>query len=151
PFDTLFTHHVGHLHCCAFSALTLCSILTGVVRADGPRTLCTGDTCTSIGQLVGANQSALESMNPGMKCNGALTPGDVMCTKWYTPACTLNQTATSTTCDVLATTWNITVDDFVEYNGQVNNDCNNLVIGNTYCVSIEGCYPGNKDAICEQK
>jgi hypothetical protein len=61
--------------------------------------------------------------------NDALTPGNDVCMAQYLPTCTLNKTATSSTCDGLATTWNITVANFVAYNNNVNDDCNNLVVG----------------------
>ncbi|KAI0247488.1 hypothetical protein BJV78DRAFT_1285478 [Lactifluus subvellereus] len=127
------------------SALTLCSTLTGVVQAT-PRPVCdvsrpvsNGDTCTSIGQQVGVGQQALESMNPGINCGSTLTPGEAICTKQRTPTCILNKPATSNlkTCDQLAAAYGITMDDLIAYNDNVNNNnCDNLVIGNTYCVSI---------------
>ncbi|KAI0247489.1 hypothetical protein BJV78DRAFT_1133149 [Lactifluus subvellereus] len=117
------------------SALTLCSTLTGVVQATGPRPVCDGaqgDTCTSIGQQVGAGQQGLVSMNPGINCGGTLTPGNVICTKQHTPTCALTKPATSTKCDELAAACNITVDKFVEYNDDVNNNCDNLIVETLY-------------------
>jgi hypothetical protein len=48
----------------------------------------------------------------------------MMCTKQYTPVCTKNVTATSTTCDGMLSTWNLTVTAFVELNDNVNDACN---------------------------
>ncbi|KAF8470939.1 hypothetical protein DFH94DRAFT_205359 [Russula ochroleuca] len=137
------------------SALALCSTLTGLVLATGPRTQCSetynapqGATCTSIGEQLGLNPSTIQSMNPGVNCND-LSAG-ALCLKQWTPVCTLNATATSQTCDGLAEKWDITQSDFVNYNDNVNDACSNLVIGQPYCVSIEGCYPGNEDPTCQQ-
>ena len=62
--------------------------------------------------------------------NGTLTPGDMLCTKQYTPVCTKNATATGSTCDGLANAWNITKDNFVQYNDGINDSCDDLVSGN---------------------
>ncbi|KAI0292382.1 hypothetical protein BC826DRAFT_438883 [Russula brevipes] len=139
------------------SALALCSTLTSLVLATGPRTQCTvkylipdSATCDSIEQEAEVNRTVLENMNPGIKCDGTLTPGDHVCTMQYTPNCTLNDTATSQTCDELAAKWNLTVTRFVEYNDDINDSCNDLVVGDPYCVSIDGCYPGNTDEVCQQ-
>ncbi|KAI0265705.1 hypothetical protein BC834DRAFT_970064 [Gloeopeniophorella convolvens] len=135
------------------SALTL---LSGV-RALGPRTQCVetyrisnGDTCSSIGSWSGVTPSQIESLNPGMNCNSVLKANTYICMGSYTPVCTLNETATDTLCDALAAQWEITVDDFVQYNDNVDNNCDNLVVGQPYCVSITGCFPGNTDAFCDQ-
>ncbi|KAF8477975.1 hypothetical protein DFH94DRAFT_75096 [Russula ochroleuca] len=137
------------------SALALCSTLTGLVLANGPRTQCSvtynappGANCTSIGEQAGVNQSTIQSINPGTDCNDF--PGGTLCLKQWTPTCTLNATATNQTCDALADVWNITSSDFVEYNDNVNDTCSNLVIGQPYCVSIDGCYPGNDAPFCQQ-
>ena len=55
-------------------------------------------------------------------------PNEVLCTKGWQPKCTLNATATDTTCNTLATKWNITQQDFVNYNDNVNDGCTNLVV-----------------------
>lgn len=109
-----------------------------------------GSDCSSIGQQAGVNPSMIQSMNPSIDCtffrthsrrseayepslffvttgNGSLSAGDPVCTKQFTPNCTLNATATSQTCNGLANTSNITTNDFVNYNSDVG--CNNLTIG----------------------
>ncbi|KAH9985729.1 hypothetical protein BJV77DRAFT_951593 [Russula vinacea] len=132
------------------SALALCSTLTGLVLANGPRTQCTvtynapqGANCSAIGLQAGVNQSSIQSINPDVDCG-------TLCLQQYTPTCTLNATATSQVCGALAEDWNITSSDFVEYNDNVNATCDNLVIGQPYCVSIDGCYPGNQTPFCQQ-
>ncbi|KAH8979898.1 hypothetical protein EDB92DRAFT_1902297 [Lactarius akahatsu] len=139
------------------SVLVLASSLAVIVQATGPRTLCTetynvpeGATCDNLGAILGANQSAILTMNPGISCEGTLPAGEVLCTKTWDPTCTLNATATDTTCDGLASKWNITQADFINYNDNVNGDCTDLVSGQPYCVSISGCYPGNPDPVCQQ-
>ncbi|KAI0292840.1 hypothetical protein B0F90DRAFT_222249 [Multifurca ochricompacta] len=138
--------------------LILCLTLSDIVRATGPRVLCVeryrisqGDTCASIAPQLGLNQSDVESMNPGVNCSSSALPsGKSLCTRAYTPVCTLNATATQTTCDELAATWEITVNSFVAFNDDVDDACDDLVVGNTYCVSTDGCYPGHTDPICDQ-
>ncbi|KAI9430882.1 hypothetical protein H4582DRAFT_1151783 [Lactarius indigo] len=165
------------------SLLALASSLAVVVQATGPRTQCTetynvpeGETCDTLGALLGANQTAILSMNPGVSCKSllcfvlfsrsrdlnwdvhlfpttgesTLPAGEVLCIKTWDPTCTLNATATDTTCDGLASKWNITQADFINYNDNVNSNCTDLVSGQPYCVSIDGCYPGNTDPICQQ-
>jgi len=138
------------------SVLTLCSTLTGLVLAVGPRTQCIetvralqGDNCDSFAQQAGVDRSVITSLNPGANCD-ALQAGDELCTRAFLPLCTLNATATSTTCGGLANQWQITTSDFIEYNDNVNQDCSNLNVGQQYCVSIQGCYPGNTDPVCSQ-
>ncbi|KAH9048734.1 hypothetical protein EDB84DRAFT_1556739 [Lactarius hengduanensis] len=118
------------------SVLALASSLAVVVQATGPRTLCTetfdvpeGETCDTLGALLGANQTAILTMNPGISCEGTLPAGEVLCIKTWQPTCTLNATATDTTCDGLASKWNITQVDFVNYNDDVNGNCTDLVSG----------------------
>lgn len=139
------------------SVLALASSLAVVVQATGPRTRCIetydmpqNETCDTLAAKLAANQTEILSMNPGINCNGTLPAGIVLCTRAYTPACTLNATATDTTCDGLASQWNITQATFVGYNDNVNLTCTDLVVGQPYCVSIDGCYPGNTDPICLQ-
>ncbi len=119
-----------------------------------------GETCDTLGAKLGANQTAILSMNPGISCkcpryypcfvlffssreltkrrtfsppisttgDGTL-PAKELCIKSWLPTCTLNATATDTTCDGLASKWNITQQAFVNYNDNVNNNCNDLVTG----------------------
>ncbi|KAI9448919.1 hypothetical protein F5148DRAFT_689899 [Russula earlei] len=144
----------------SFLAATLVSALafySTLVLAIGPRTQCVEKsvvpqdaTCASIEQNIGINRSAIETMNPGVLCNTTLTVGNYLCTKQYTPICTLNETATTQKCDQLAAKWNITTSEFVQYNDDVDDACDDLVPGNPYCVSIDGCYPGNTSPICNQ-
>ena len=61
--------------------------------------------------------------------NSTLPANQVLCIKEQTPTCTLYVHATNTTCDMLASQCNITSKDFVQYNGNVNDECNNLVVG----------------------
>ncbi|KAH9964996.1 hypothetical protein BC827DRAFT_1153909 [Russula dissimulans] len=118
---------------CALAAL--CSGLTGFVLATGPRTVCVmrynvtkGDTWASIEQEIGVNKSVLVSMNPSLDCNGPLTTGISICTRQYTPICTLNATATSADCSPLASKGNITTSNFVQYNDDVDS-CGNITAG----------------------
>jgi hypothetical protein len=60
---------------------------------------------------------------------GTLPPGTDACLRKFTPVCTLNKTATNTTCDTMAVRWNITKEVFVSYNNDVNNNCTDLIIG----------------------
>ena len=112
-------------------------------------------SCAAIEAGSDVNTSAIESMNPGVNCTSlqnvsynALTSaglprqhhlggdpstivaGSPLCTRQYTPVCTLNGTATSDTCDDLVTLYNMTVSDFVEYNDDVDDKCDDLVVGN---------------------
>lgn len=139
------------------SVLALASSLVVFVQANGPRIQCTesytvpeGETCDSLGASVGADQTAILTMNPGISCEGTLPSNEPLCIRGWQPICTLNETATNTTCDGLASQWNITQPDFVNYNDNVNDNCTNLVVGQPYCVSIDGCYPGNTAAVCQQ-
>lgn len=106
--------------------------------------------------------------------DATLPTNSSVCLRQYTPTCTLNATATDKTCDGLASKWSISVDDFVEYNDDVDQGCDNLVVGQPvrvhqrdirpgprwtdqcfvffvqYCVSIQGCYPTNTNDVCQQ-
>ncbi|KAN0118397.1 hypothetical protein V8E52_005127 [Russula decolorans] len=137
------------------SVLALASTLTGLVLADGPRSQCIvklnatdGANCTSIAQQADVNLTTIQSLNPGVNCSGPLSSNDTLCTRQYTPKCTLNETATNQTCDGLASTYNLSTTDFVNYNDNVNGTCGNLTVGQTYCVSIDGCIPGNTGGFC---
>jgi len=44
--------------------------------------------------------------------------------------CTLNATATEPTCDGLASTFNLTKDEFFQLNDDVDSNCGNLTVGN---------------------
>ena len=48
----------------------------------------------------------------------------------------MNQTATETTCDYLLAQWGLTVSDFVALNDNVDDACDNLVIGQPVCIII---------------
>jgi len=58
-----------------------------------------------------------------------LSAGDSMCTRQFTPNCTLNDTATAKTCNDLANKWNISATNFVLYNDNVDDNCANLTTG----------------------
>ncbi|KAF8272635.1 hypothetical protein EI94DRAFT_1697326 [Lactarius quietus] len=114
----------------------LASSLAVFVQANGPRPQCTvtytvpqDETCDSLSAKISADQSTILAMNSGISCDGTLPANQVLCVKSWQPTCTLNETATSTTCDGLASEWNITSSDFVDYNDNVNDDCTNLVVG----------------------
>ena len=70
---------------------------------------------------------------------GTLSTGASVCTKQYTPACTLNATATNQTCTGLAAKSNITTNAFVQYNDDVDDACGNLTVGQPVggCISAE--------------
>ncbi|KAI0044906.1 hypothetical protein FA95DRAFT_1608129 [Auriscalpium vulgare] len=136
----------------------LCLFLWGMslssVKADGPRPTCfetykisQGDTCSTIYAWSGITPSQIESLNPDVQCN-SLTPGQFVCLGSYTPACTLNVTATETSCVPIATFYNLTTADFYGLNNNVDSACDNLLIGNPYCVSIADCFYGNTNPYC---
>jgi len=54
----------------------------------------------------------------------------MVCTKQYTPVCTKNATATSTTSDPLTNAWNLTTAAFVLLNDDVDDGGDDLVVGN---------------------
>ncbi|KAI0274285.1 hypothetical protein BGY98DRAFT_920913, partial [Russula aff. rugulosa BPL654] len=107
-----------------------------------------GANCSSIGQDAGVNQSTIQSLNPGIDCTGPLSAGgDPVCTRQYTPQCTLNATATNQSCSGLAATWNISASDFVQYNDNVNDTCGNLTVGQPVRTSASA---RNVAAVCCQ-
>jgi len=125
------------------SVLALASSLTCVVQANGPQLQCTemsdiveGDNCDSKAAEYGLTKSELQSMNPTTDCNQPLPLIGRLCVKMQKPNCTRNATATDTTCNALAAQWELTPILFVGYNDNVNDDCTNLVIGQSYCVSV---------------
>lgn len=63
----------------------------------------------------------------------------------YQPICTLNETATNTTCDGLASQWNISQADFINYNDNVNDNCTDLVVGQPVRIFLlwTGLYAGD--------
>ncbi|KAF8263192.1 hypothetical protein EI94DRAFT_1704192 [Lactarius quietus] len=132
----------------AISAATLLSIfalassLTGVVHANSPRLVCDqtidvedGATCDSIAAQCGFKKSILQSMNAGINCRGTLPAGQTLCVQAHQPGCKQHAVATCTTCDALAALYNLTPDEFVDYNNSVNDDCTNLVVGKHYCIA----------------
>ncbi|KAI0037127.1 hypothetical protein K488DRAFT_81353 [Vararia minispora EC-137] len=131
------------------------SVLTAaLVYADGPRTQCVEtyrptatDTCSSISAWSTVPVSTIQSMNPGMSCSAPMGASTV-CLRKFLPTCTLNATAHETTCNDLATYFNLTQSQFVQLNDNVDNACDNLVIGAPYCVSIADCFPGNTNPLC---
>ena len=106
--------------------------------------------CTSIAKEANINQSTIQSLNPGVDCTSFRTrfgkseayessyfvttgsgtlPDGPLCTRQYTPKCTLNATATEQTCKGLADKSNISTTDFVKYNDNVGDTCANLTVG----------------------
>jgi len=101
------------------------------------------ETCDALLSKLGLSQTSIQSLNPGMTCDGTLPANQVLCIKVKTPTCTRQATATATNCDGLASQYNITPAEFVEYNDNVNSDCTNLVVGQSYCVAIDAISPEN--------
>ncbi|KAF8263193.1 hypothetical protein EI94DRAFT_1807629 [Lactarius quietus] len=124
------------------SVLALASPLSDVVRASGPQPQCAetldttnATTCNFVASQFNLTTDQILSMNPGLNCNGTLPAGSI-CLKMFTPPCTKNATATSTSCDELAAQNSLTTTQFVAYNDDVNADCTNLVVGQSYCVAV---------------
>ncbi|KAH9175679.1 hypothetical protein EDB89DRAFT_329926 [Lactarius sanguifluus] len=68
-------------------------------------------------------------MNSGLSCEGTLPAGNVLCIRQTTPTGKLQAPATDTTCDGLMSKLGLSQDQFAEYDDDVNNDCSNLVPG----------------------
>jgi len=83
-----------------------------------------------------AGQPPSTSLQPQFAGNGTLPANQV----FIKPDCTRNATATDTTCDGLASQFNITPKQFVGYNDKVNDKCDNLVVGQPYCVAIDASF-----------
>ncbi|KAI0051547.1 carbohydrate-binding module family 50 protein [Auriscalpium vulgare] len=139
----------------AFLSLFLWGMSLSSVNADGPRPTCyetykisTGDSCSTIYSWSEITPSQIQSLNPGIQCN-SLTPGQFICLASYTPTCTLNVTATDTSCVPIATFYNLTTAGFYQLNDNVDSACDNLLIGSPYCVSTADCYYGNPDPWCD--
>ncbi|KAI0055443.1 hypothetical protein BV25DRAFT_1734520 [Artomyces pyxidatus] len=110
-----------------------------------------GDTCNTIQSWSGVTVSKLQSLNPGLNCAASMSTmvGHYVCLGTFTPTCTLNETATATSCVPLATAFSLTVSDFYQLNDNVDTACDNLVVGQPYCVSTADCFPGNTDPLCD--
>ncbi|VDC03792.1 unnamed protein product [Peniophora sp. CBMAI 1063] len=121
--------------------------------AAGPRPTCntdvkvaTTDLCTDIAEKWGTNVTAIQTMNANATCSPSVGI-DSVCVRQQTVACTLNETASSTTCDAFLTSYNLTEAQFIQLNNDVS-DCDSLTVGSTYCVSNVYCFPGNTDELC---
>ncbi|VDB92375.1 unnamed protein product [Peniophora sp. CBMAI 1063] len=135
-------------------SVAVVSILATLVDAAGPRTKCVEtyrptktDSCASISAWSLIPVSSIQNMNPGVSCNAPMNTPTV-CLQQFKPTCTLNSTAWETTCNDQASHFNLSVSDFVLLNDNVDNACDNLQIGNDYCVSTADCFPGNTDPLC---
>ncbi|VDC03804.1 unnamed protein product [Peniophora sp. CBMAI 1063] len=139
-------------------ALIVASLVIGfpAALAAGPRPECTyqvnniksTDTCASVSAWSTVSVQTIEKLNPGIKCD---TPGmgvSSLCLQEITLPCTLNATAWESKCNDLASEYQLSVDQFVQLNNNVNDACSNLVAGEPYCVSTAECYPGNHIPYC---
>lgn len=126
-----------------------------LIMASGPRSMCVEiynakptDSCATIEAWSGLTTEQLMALNPDLHDCGPPMDVHEVCMRSYTPTCTVWQPATETTCNDLAATWQITVDEFVQLNDDVDDACDDLVVGQDYCVSDSYCYPGQTDPIC---
>ncbi|KAI9430889.1 hypothetical protein H4582DRAFT_2072159 [Lactarius indigo] len=118
------------------SLLALVSSLAVVVQATGPRPQCVetytlqqAEPCDTLATALGLSKAEILSINSEISCDGTLPAGKVLCIKQSTPTCKQQDPATATTCDGLLSKWGLSRDQFVEYNDDVNDDCSNLVPG----------------------
>ncbi|KAF7977816.1 hypothetical protein HWV62_2539 [Athelia sp. TMB] len=110
-----------------------------------------GDTCASIGAWTGLTASQIEALNPGVNCSVSLAPlvDHLFCLESITPVCTRWVTTLPTdTCASVAAEWEISQDDFTDYNDNLDSNCDNFVPGQQYCVSDIECFLGNDDPYC---
>ncbi|KAI0821517.1 hypothetical protein BC629DRAFT_1587771 [Irpex lacteus] len=130
---------------------------TSLVQAWGPRVQCvetyrpkSTESCQDITAWSAVPVSTIEEYNPGITCNAPINQ-EVVCLRQFTPVCTLNVTATETTCNyLLKPTTNVTsVAQFVQMNDNVDDKCDNLVIGEPYCVSEDGCEGHWGEGLCQ--
>ncbi|KZP05184.1 carbohydrate-binding module family 50 protein [Athelia psychrophila] len=109
-----------------------------------------GDTCASITDWSGISAAEIQILNPGVNCSKSLAPdvGQYFCLDAYAPACTHEVTAvTGDTCSSIAATWQTSVSELGSLNDQLDAACDNIVVGQQYCVSDIDCYYGN-DLYC---
>ncbi|KZV67099.1 hypothetical protein PENSPDRAFT_654366 [Peniophora sp. CONT] len=145
-----------HSSAITFGAAALFLTAAPSALAAGPRPECTyevntikpTDTCSTISAWSEVSVSTIESLNPGIECN---TPGmgvSSVCLQQILLPCTLNATAWESTCNDLAGEYQLSTDQFVQLNDNVNAACSNLIAGEPYCVSTAECYPGNHVPYC---
>ncbi|EJD41167.1 hypothetical protein AURDEDRAFT_169755 [Auricularia subglabra TFB-10046 SS5] len=135
--------------------LLLLASLFANVNADGPREQCVGiwnvrsagQTCETISRGVGVSIDWLLAHNPDLVCDGReLTIGTRVCTNTYTPTCAKWEVATEPSCDNLRALFNLTVDQFVVLNDNVDGSCQ-VVVGKEYCVTDNWCL-ANPEECC---
>ncbi|EKM57497.1 uncharacterized protein PHACADRAFT_206398 [Phanerochaete carnosa HHB-10118-sp] len=126
-----------------------------LIMASGPSSECVEiynsqptDSCASIESWSGLTTEQLMALNPDLHDCGPPMDVHEVCLDSYTPPCFLWVPANETTCDNLAVQWEISVALFVQYNDNVDDACDDLIIGEEYCVSIDFCYPGQTNPCC---
>ncbi|GJE85421.1 hypothetical protein PsYK624_015000 [Phanerochaete sordida] len=141
----------------AASAVFVAAFGVALIVAKGPRSSCVEiynakptDSCASITAWSGVTTDELMALNPDLHDCGPPMDVHEVCLRSYTPTCVVWQPATETTCEGLAAAWQITPADFVALNDDVDDACDDLVVGEQYCVSDTYCYPGQTDPICDQ-
>ncbi|KZP05186.1 hypothetical protein FIBSPDRAFT_967496 [Athelia psychrophila] len=110
-----------------------------------------GDSCATITAWSGLTAAEIQALNPGVDCSQSLAPlvGHYFCVDSYVPACTHEVTVLSNdTCGSLETAWQVSEGDLLLLNDQLDDACDNLVVGEQYCVSDIDCYFGNDDYCC---
>ncbi|KAI0316302.1 hypothetical protein OF83DRAFT_1173016 [Amylostereum chailletii] len=125
------------------------------VQAKGPRTQCVetvnakaGESCQSLSSTYYVPIATIEGCNPNLDCDNPFTTRTPVCLRQYTPPCTVDVPASETTCQSLIYQWKITQSQFVQMNDDVDDACDNLVIGQQYCVSTDYCVANPSDPIC---
>jgi len=139
-----------------FSAIVAALIIT--VASSGPHSECveeyrvaSGDSCNTISAWSGLTASDLEALNPGLNCTNSMSSmvGDELCLRSYTPVCTHDITVQANdTCASIAATWEISEAQLLFLNDNLDSACDNLLIGQQYCVSDIECFLGNDDPCC---
>ncbi|KAI0092357.1 hypothetical protein BDY19DRAFT_991064 [Irpex rosettiformis] len=127
------------------------------VVADGPRSTCVEEwrakptqSCSDIASEMGVTVDEIKALNPGITCDAPINQVLICLRCSVHPTCQHTDVATTTTCQPLVEEYELSVDLFVQWNDNVNNDCSDLIVGQSYCVATSACWVGDPNPICDE-
>ncbi|KIP05926.1 hypothetical protein PHLGIDRAFT_481353 [Phlebiopsis gigantea 11061_1 CR5-6] len=140
------------------AAAVICFLAWGttVINAWGPRSACVDiynakptDSCASITAWSGLTAAQLEALNPDLHDCGPPMDVQRVCLRYILHTYMCRKPDPHRNQLRLSARWELTVADFVALNDNVDDACDDLAIGQPYCVSPIDCYPGNTDPDCD--
>ncbi|KAF9261108.1 hypothetical protein L218DRAFT_946301 [Marasmius fiardii PR-910] len=123
-------------------AVTLPLLVSSALAGDCLRryTVVEGDTCNGISAANNVSTYQLATINAGhidQACSN-LQPGDSICLGYENEDCTSTYVVQADdTCDAVVQAHSIDMTSFIANNPQINDQCNNMYIGEVLCVLNE--------------